>query len=176
MSDHPEKRLCGLSKVCISKIPPTSIYITTYERTYHDLTSPGAGVQCVIARSFAFIYGRNQPNLGLLGFTIKDDAFYAAATEGAEIEITLDTRTVRVGGKEFEFQLTDLELSLLVNRGMTEAYKRFGKNVFESLRGGAGSGAEVHGEAAGGEKGEAMAELATRAIDDPEGTLPELQW
>ena len=32
----------------------------------------GAGVQCVIARSYAFIYGRNQSNMGLLGIVIND--------------------------------------------------------------------------------------------------------
>jgi 3-isopropylmalate dehydratase small subunit len=35
----------------------------------------GAGVQCVIARSFAFIYARNQPNLGLLGIVMEDEEF-----------------------------------------------------------------------------------------------------
>lgn len=49
----------------------------------------GAGVQAVIARSFAFIYGRNQPSLGLLGIVMSDERFYEAAKEGEEIEIDL---------------------------------------------------------------------------------------
>ncbi|KAJ9131059.1 Aconitase [Pleurostoma richardsiae] len=49
----------------------------------------GAGVQCVIAKSFAFIYARNQPNIGLLGITIKDDKFFDLAQTGADIEVDM---------------------------------------------------------------------------------------
>src|SRR5271156_3870511 len=59
----------------------------------------GAGVQAVIAKSFAFIYGRNQPSLGLLGITTSDDAFFEAGTEGEEIMIDMPTRTIVVGGR-----------------------------------------------------------------------------
>ena len=44
----------------------------------------GAGVQAVIAKSFAFIYGRNHLAASLLGITMSDDAFFKAATEGEE--------------------------------------------------------------------------------------------
>ncbi|KAI1325847.1 aconitase iron-sulfur domain-containing protein [Xylariaceae sp. FL0255] len=47
----------------------------------------GAGVRCVIARSFAFIYGRNQPNLGLLGFEMNDSRFWDLIADGQDIRI-----------------------------------------------------------------------------------------
>lgn len=90
-------------------------------------------MQAVIARSFSFIYGRNQPTLGLLGFTMDDEAFYSAATENAEIEIDVPERTIRVAGQEFSFTLTDMEYQLTANRGMNEAYKKFGAAIWEKL-------------------------------------------
>lgn len=96
----------------------------------------GNNVKCVIARSFAFIYGRNQPNLGLLGITIQDDEFYKLANEGEEIEIDVDGRVAKIAGKEFKFPLTDIEISLLGTKGIASAYKMYGKAVFERLTGG----------------------------------------
>lgn len=95
----------------------------------------GLNVKCVIARSFAFIYARNQPNLGLLGIVIDDDEFHRLATDGVDIEVDLDAREVRVAGKIFGFKLDDMELALVENKGMSAAYKRFGKQVFEKLTG-----------------------------------------
>ena len=91
-------------------------------------------MQAVIARSFAFIYGRNQPSLGLLGITMSDEAFFEAATEGREIEIDVPARMIRVGGKEeFGFKMAEMEYRLTVNKGMTEAYKKFGGAIWEKL-------------------------------------------
>ncbi|KAK6835654.1 hypothetical protein RU639_002147 [Aspergillus parasiticus] len=44
----------------------------------------GCGVKCVIAKSFAFIFQRNMPNLGLLGITMPEKSFHAAVEDGAE--------------------------------------------------------------------------------------------
>jgi 3-isopropylmalate dehydratase small subunit len=98
-------------------------------------TGPGAGVQAVIAKSFAFIYGRNQPSLGLLGILMSDDDFYAAATEGEEISIDVPTRTIVVGGqkKEFKFKMAEMEYRLTVNKGISESYKMYGKAIWEKL-------------------------------------------
>ena len=98
----------------------------------------GLGISCVIARSFAFIYARNQPNLGLLGIVIDDDDFHAAATDGADIEIDFDERIVRLktddgATKEFPFTLDDMELALVDNGGMRASYRKFGREVFEKL-------------------------------------------
>jgi 3-isopropylmalate dehydratase small subunit len=44
------------------------------ENNTHSQWRRRAGVQCVIAPSYAFIYGRNQPNMGLLGIVLKNGA------------------------------------------------------------------------------------------------------
>ena len=98
----------------------------------------GAGVQCVIAKSFAFIYGRNQPNLGLLGITMRDPRFYEAAVEGAEIKIDLEKRVVEVkteGGnmQSFEFQLSRMERQLIECGGIAEAFGKWGQSLWEAL-------------------------------------------
>jgi 3-isopropylmalate dehydratase small subunit len=95
----------------------------------------GAGVQAVIAKSFAFIYGRNQPNLGMLGFVIGDDSFYALAKDGAPIEIDVERRIVSVSEQEFRFQLSDLEWQLVKIGGMTKAFHRWGKGVLNAVTG-----------------------------------------
>ncbi|KAK6827302.1 3-isopropylmalate dehydratase large subunit 2 [Apiospora arundinis] len=104
----------------------------------------GAGVQCVIAQSFAFIYSRNQPSLGLLGITIDDPAFYqevdqaTGSSDNAGIEIDLVANVVRVGPgrKEFAFELSQMEKRLTELGGVTPAFKKFGKHIFDALTSG----------------------------------------
>ncbi|RAH70345.1 aconitase family protein [Aspergillus aculeatinus CBS 121060] len=100
----------------------------------------GLGVKCVIARSFSFIYGRNQPTIGLLGLTITDDDFYAAAQTGVAIEIDLPRRQVTVSDRSYPFVLDEMELALIQRQGLAAAYKMFGKTVFQSLCNDHGSG------------------------------------
>ena len=91
-------------------------------------------MQAVIAKSFAFIYGRNQPSLGLLGIIMSEEAFFEAATEGEEISIDVSTRTIVVGGrKEFEFKMAEMEYRLTVSKGISESYKMYGKAIWEKL-------------------------------------------
>ena len=93
----------------------------------------GAGVQCVIAKSFAFIYGRNQPNLGLLGFVIKDEGFHEMARDGVGIEIDVNKRVVRIDDKEWTFELSPIEEQLWRAGGMSKAFQRWGKRVLEIM-------------------------------------------
>jgi 3-isopropylmalate dehydratase small subunit len=93
----------------------------------------GAGIQCVIAKSFAFIYARNQPNIGLLGITITDEEFYAVAKQGVDITIDVGRSRVKCGGQTFPFQLSDMEKQLIAAGGLTEAFKKFGKQLFSTL-------------------------------------------
>ncbi|KAJ5587977.1 aconitase family protein [Penicillium hispanicum] len=122
----------------------------------------GLGVRCVIGRSFAFIFGRNLPNMGILRFVIDDDVFYEAAVDGVEIQISLDDRQVQVGELTFHFQLSDMELALIENQGMTSAYQKFGKDIFHSLSGGKG----IH---------EFSQELVDEKSELPAG-MRDLQW
>lgn len=93
----------------------------------------GAGVICVIAKSFAFIYGRNQPNLGLLGITITDESFYEAAVDGASIEIDLDRFRVRIGEAEWRFEFSLMEKELIRAGGLSNAFQKFGSRLFEVM-------------------------------------------
>ncbi|KAF9383827.1 hypothetical protein CPC16_008742, partial [Podila verticillata] len=90
----------------------------------------GAGVKAVIAKSYAFIYARNQPNMSLLGITIEDESFYAHAQEGAEVSIDVKERKVHCGGQEYPFGLSLMEERLLAGGGVTEMYKTYGKQLF----------------------------------------------
>ncbi|KAK3692463.1 aconitase family protein [Podospora appendiculata] len=97
------------------------------------LALQGAGVQCVIARSFAFIFARNMPNLGLLGIVVEDDDFYRLARDGFEIAVDVDGRTVKVGGKEFRFVLSELEIQLWRQGGMSRAFATWGKGLLSKM-------------------------------------------
>ena len=93
----------------------------------------GAGVKCVIAKSFAFIYARNQPNIGLLGITITDEDFYSEAQQGRELSIDLQRSRVLCGDRSFGFKLSDMEKQLIATGGLTEAFKKFGSQVFDVM-------------------------------------------
>ncbi|KAM0458871.1 hypothetical protein ACHAPV_005861 [Trichoderma viride] len=112
----------------------------------------GCDIKCVIAESFAFIYGRNQPSLGLLGFTMDDPAFYEAAADGEEISVNLETNSLTVGDREFSFSLSAMERELVEAGGITPAFKKFGKQLFDMICGSTKDGrraVEVSGQAAG---------------------------
>lgn len=97
----------------------------------------GCGVRCVIAKSFAFIFARNAPNLGLLALTITDEAFYDAAEDAVDISVDLRARMVNVRKNErllsFGFQLSRMEQELIANGGIASAFERFGRKLFEVM-------------------------------------------
>lgn len=93
----------------------------------------GAGVKCVIARSFAFIYARNQPNLGMLGIVMNDEEFFELAKDGVEIEVDVDQRVIRIGEREWKFQLSELEIQLWQQGGMSKAFAKWGKMMLENM-------------------------------------------
>lgn len=99
----------------------------------------GAGVQCVIAKSFAFIYSRNQSNLGLLGFEMKDPRFWEVVEDGREMRIDLDRSLLQVqvddpGACEiFSFSLSPMQRRLMECGGAANAFGRWGKGLWEAL-------------------------------------------
>ena len=94
----------------------------------------GSGIKAVIAKSFAFIYGRNQPSLALLGIVIKDEEFYTHAEEGAEVEIDVPRRVVRCGSFVYPFNLSPIEEALVGAGGIAEIYKLLGASMFRNLQ------------------------------------------
>ncbi|KAJ1674621.1 hypothetical protein EV182_002904, partial [Spiromyces aspiralis] len=92
----------------------------------------GANIKAVIAKSFAFIYARNQPNMALLGITLTDERFYELAQEGAEVSINLKDRVITCGGEEFKFGLSLMEERLIAGGGVTKMYHKYGKALFRA--------------------------------------------
>lgn len=95
----------------------------------------GAGVQCIIAKSFAFIYPHSQPNGGLLGITIIDEEFHSLAQHGVDISVDLASSTFSYGGKDFAFHLSEIQKQLIAAGGITEASDKFGKRLFNVMCG-----------------------------------------
>ncbi|KAJ5102439.1 aconitase family protein [Penicillium alfredii] len=100
----------------------------------------GCGVRFVIAKSFAFIFQRNMPNLGLLGITMKDESFFEVAQDGVAISIDFKSKTLDVGGKQFEFQLSQMERELFNHGGIASAFRNFGTKLFEVMTANKGLG------------------------------------
>ncbi|EIT76148.1 aconitase family protein [Aspergillus oryzae 100-8] len=117
------------------------------------------GAKCVIAESFAFIFQRNMPNLGLLGITMPEKLFHAAAEDGAEIEIDLNDSIINMDGRPFRFSLSPLERELFHHGGIASAFGKFGSNLFEAMTEGKRLGVTPHCG-------------ITKATD----VHPELQW
>jgi 3-isopropylmalate dehydratase small subunit len=136
----------------------------------------GAGIKCVIAKSFAFILGRNMPSLGLLGFVMSDESFYEAAKDKRSIEIDVQLRTVKVEisegeWKEWPFELSEMEYQLTLNKGVVTSFKRFGKGVWEGLM-----GAEKQGKGTGKTEQETLNEADMLKGVDGKGGDEKLAW
>lgn len=71
--------------------------------------------------------------LGLLGFTVTDNAFYEVVADGEQIEVDVSTQTVTAGGKTFHFDLSDIERELISRKGAVEGYKLLGSDLWEQL-------------------------------------------
>ncbi|KAJ2981401.1 hypothetical protein NUW58_g6697 [Xylaria curta] len=97
----------------------------------------GCGIKCVIAESFAFIYARNQPNLGFLGIRLPRErdgkSLYDVAQMGSDIEVDMVTSVIRCGGYEFHFELSEMEQQLIQAGGIKKAFECFGKDLFNQL-------------------------------------------
>ncbi|RLN79384.1 hypothetical protein BBJ28_00019833, partial [Nothophytophthora sp. Chile5] len=116
------------------------------------------GVQAVIAKSFAYIYARNQPNNALLGIVVTDEKFHELANEGEEVTVDLRNRVVSVKGHQVAFTLTQLEENFLNGGGLKQLFKQHKADLFRAaMRGkapkpiassGVGCDADCSGEAA----------------------------
>lgn len=71
-------------------------------REHAPIAIKGAGVSCVIARSFARIFYRNSINIGLP--ILECEEAVDAIKEGDEIEVDLETGKIRVLGSGQEYQ------------------------------------------------------------------------
>lgn len=134
----------------------------------------GVGVQCVIARSFAFIYGRNQPNLGLLGFEMQDPRFWELVADGKQISVELDSLLVTVdigaGGEgkteSFPFQLSLMQRRLIEVGGAEKAFAKWGKGLWEVLT--------AKEDNQSGQQPKSISEIASGL--DTNGDKAKLEW
>ncbi|KAJ1813022.1 hypothetical protein LPJ75_003366, partial [Coemansia sp. RSA 2598] len=90
------------------------------------------GVKAVIAKSYAFIYQRNQANQSLLGLVLKDEKFYELAQEGAEVSIDLPGRKIYCAGHSFTFNLSTMEERLILGGGVIEMYSKYSNMLFRA--------------------------------------------
>ncbi len=89
--------------------------------------------KCVPARSFAVIFQRNMPNLVHLGITMHDEEFFEAATEGNYIPIDFEKKSLDVSGKQFRFELGQMEKELHDHGGISFAFHVFEKSLFQAM-------------------------------------------
>ncbi|MCS6911623.1 MAG: aconitase family protein [Myxococcales bacterium] len=95
----------------------------------------GAGVQCVVARSYAFIHKRNLVNEALPHLVLRDPQFYELCQEGDELEVDLSGQVLHVpSGRRFSAEATTpLLQALQAAGGLVSAIRRFGPEVFDAL-------------------------------------------
>ena len=100
------------------------------------LALKGAGIQTIVAKSYAFIHKRNLVNEALPFLVVSDDAFYELAKEGAEVEVDLAGGRVRVAGQEFQAEEPSRIIQALAGEGgIVPAIQHHGTTVFEKLTG-----------------------------------------
>lgn len=94
----------------------------------------GAGVEAVIAKSYAFIHKRNLVNEAVPHLVLQDPEFYVLVSEGAQLELDLAQGTVTVGGRRFQAE-TPSRIVQALNRagGIVPAIQTHGASVFEEL-------------------------------------------
>ena len=98
------------------------------------LALKGAGIQAIVAKSYAFIHKRNLVNEALPFVVVQDEAFHEAAKEGAEIEVDLERGRIRLGGREFEAEQPSRIIQALAGEGgIVPAIQHHGTAVFEKL-------------------------------------------
>ena len=92
-----------------------------------------AGIKCIIAKSFSFIFYRNLLTLNMLGIIIKDEQFYNNLTEDCEISVDVGKRVVIVGENQYSFSMTAIEETIYENGGVIGLYSRFKDKGFSEL-------------------------------------------
>jgi aconitate hydratase/homoaconitate hydratase len=98
------------------------------------LALKGAGVEAIVARSYAFIHKRNLVNEALPFLVVHDPRFYELASEGEEIEVDPGAGRVKVRGQEFPAEEPSRIIQALVGEGgIVPAIQHHGTSVFEKL-------------------------------------------
>lgn len=120
----------------------------------------GAGVEAVIAKSFAFICEfcyhrinlrrvrtdlpqdeRNQLNMGLFSAVVVDDEFYALAQEGRTVTVDRGNKTITLAdcATTFSYEHSLVEETILDAGGIVPLYQEYGRELFRHLAHSAGT-------------------------------------
>ena len=98
------------------------------------LALKGAGVQAIVAKSYAFIHKRNLVNEALPFLVVHDAAFYELAKEGEEVSLDLARGQATVAGKTFQAETPSRMIQALAGEGgIVPAIQHHGTTVFEKL-------------------------------------------
>lgn len=98
----------------------------------------GAGIQAVIARSFAFIHKRNLVNEALPYLVVEDPQLFELAEENAELSVDLQSGEVThlASGRRFKAERpSPIVRALQQEGGLVPAIRRHGRQVFDALGG-----------------------------------------
>jgi 3-isopropylmalate dehydratase small subunit len=98
------------------------------------LALKGAGIQAIVAKTYAFIHKRNLVNEALPFLVVEDPAFYEVAKEGVEVEVDLARGELRVAGQSFHAEEPSRMIQALAGEGgIVPAIQHHGTSVFEKL-------------------------------------------
>jgi aconitate hydratase/homoaconitate hydratase len=98
------------------------------------LALKGAGIEAIVAKSYAFIHKRNLVNEALPFLVVQDARFYELAKEGEGIEVDLAQGTVRIAGQSFRAEEPSKMIQALnAEGGIVPAIQHHGTSVFEKL-------------------------------------------
>jgi len=77
----------------------------------------GAGVQAVIAKSFAYIHKRNLVNEAIPFLMVRDASFYEAVKDGDTLEVDCATGTMQHGGKIYQGEALPPVMTRIMSHG-----------------------------------------------------------
>jgi aconitate hydratase/homoaconitate hydratase len=98
-----------------------------------------AGVQAVVAKSFAFIHKRNLVNEAVPYFVLADPDFHAAARDGAGIAISIPEGVVTIAGRQYRAEpVSAIAYRIQSAGGIVPAVQCHGKETFDVLTATAG--------------------------------------
>jgi 3-isopropylmalate dehydratase small subunit len=98
------------------------------------LALKGAGIEVIIAKTYAFIHKRNLVNEALPFLVVHDAQFYELAKEGEPIEVDLGKGEARVAGQSFRAEEPSKMIQALnAEGGIVPAIQHHGTAVFEKL-------------------------------------------
>jgi 3-isopropylmalate dehydratase small subunit len=98
------------------------------------LALKGAGIEAIVAKTYAFIHKRNLVNEALPFLVVHDAQFYELAKEGEPIEVDLGKGTATVAGQSFHAEEPSKMIQALnAEGGIVPAIQHHGTAVFEKL-------------------------------------------